>query len=222
MRCTGKQPCWNCTGAGLQTECLYTAKYTRGKVPPIQAATREDYLPAKSWRAGLPADRRRSSPGHVSNSDSSDAEESSRSNQAATRNQTKEPSNFASVYRRAEHDMSHTATSKHRNPIYAFGDPALHDTESPLFILPPLEEGKGLLRKFFEVVAPGVRVLHQPSCYEWLLDMYQDFAQGRVTDRARSAIVLLLFANAYTYRDPASEAEDNKIRQVHSSHLYYT
>jgi hypothetical protein len=212
MRCTGKQPCLNCTNAGVQPECLYTAKYTRGKAPPIQAATREDYKPVKSWKTGFPVDKPQTSPDRSSQSDISEPEEGRTMQSGAARNHAAEGSNFATVYRRTQHSMSHASSSRHKNPTYAFGDPPLPETDLSFFILPPLEEAKGLVVKFFEVVAPNIRILHQPSVNEWLLDLYQNFAQGRPIDKARGAVVLLLLSTAYGYQDFSSEDEDANIR----------
>jgi hypothetical protein len=36
MRCTGKQPCNNCTK--MSVACEYKAKYTRGQAPAIESA----------------------------------------------------------------------------------------------------------------------------------------------------------------------------------------
>lgn len=220
MRCTGKQPCLNCTNAGVQPECLYTAKYTRGKAPPIQAATREDYKPVKSWKTGFPVDRRRPSSDHTSQSELSEHEEARPPQHNASKNPAGDSSNLASIFRRTQHNMAHSTSSRHRNPQYAFGDPPLPETDLSFFILPPLEEAKGLVVKFFEVVSPNTRVLHQPSVNEWLLDLYQNFAQGRTVDKPRGAIVLILFATAYGYQDFASEEEDANIRYFDSSHYY--
>ena len=214
MRCTGKQPCLNCTNAGIQPECLYTAKYTRGKAPPIQAATREDYKPVKTWKTGLPIHRSRPSPDRTSPSDMSEPEEARSPENAGPRNQTKESSTFVSAYRRAQDNLGHTNSRRHRNPTYAFGDPTLPEVDLSFFILPPIEEAKGLLVKYFEVVAPNVRMLHVPSVQGWLIDLYQNFAQGIPVDKARGAVVLSLFATAYGWQDYASEEEDTKIRSV--------
>jgi len=108
--------------------------------------------------------------------------------------------------------MSHCPPARHRNPTYAFGDPPLPEADLSFFVLPPLDEAKGLIVKFFEVVAPNIRILHQPSVNEWLLDLYQNFAQGRPIDKARGAIVLLLLATAYGYQDFSSDDEDTNIR----------
>ena len=214
MRCTGKQRCLNCINAGIETECLYTAKYTRGKAPPIQAAAREEYKPVKSWKTGFPVDRKRLPSDHSSASQSSEPRENGNGTAqlATSTDHGGKGTNFATVYRKTQHSMLHSSSNRNPNPTYAFGDPPLPDTDLSFFILPPLEEAKGLVIKFFEVVAPNIRILHQPSTNEWLLELYENFAQGRTIDKARGAIVLLMLATAYGYQDFASAEEDANIR----------
>jgi hypothetical protein len=64
MRCTGKQPCNNCTK--MSVACEYKAKYTRGQAPAIESAlenneTEPSKLPELNNSTSHLSSRRRSS-----------------------------------------------------------------------------------------------------------------------------------------------------------------
>lgn len=145
-------------------------------------------------------------------SEHADVPTSNRAGKGARENQEKEPNNFASAYHRAQHELSHGVTQKPKNPVFAYGDPLLPEPELSYFVLPPLDEARNLVAKFFEVVTPNMRIFHQPTVDKWLLDVIQNFKGGLHVDNARSAIILLILALSYNYTDMSSEEEDANMR----------
>ena len=214
MRCSGQKPCAHCTGAGVEIECSYTAKYTRGKAPPIQSAS-----PNESWKSGagwIPgvgsANKRDQSPDNSSESSSSEQVDplSHKSDNIETHD--KDSHNFASAYRRTQHDLIRLSAPTHKNPVYAHGDPLLPEADLSFFMLPPLDEARTLVAKFFEVITPNMRIMHQPTVDKWLLSVLQSFKTGQRVDNARSAVILLILASAYNHQDVSSKEGDKNIR----------
>lgn len=209
MRCTGKQPCANCLGAGVETACSYTAKYTRGKAPPIQVASHNNQT---QWTPGAASIIRRQSSDHSSETSSSEPGDPPLRDREESISQDKEPSTFTSTYHRTQHNLTHSTTHKHKNPVFAYGDQTLPEPDTSYFLLPPLDESRNLVAKFFEIVNPSMRIFHQPTVDKWLLDVLENFRRGQTVDIARSAIVLLILACSYNYRDISSKDEDTNIR----------
>lgn len=194
MRCTGKLPCQHCINAEVHLECAFTAKYTRGKAPPIQVVTAN-----KDNLAGLPAnvpshDVRRQSTAYASASSSSESEHFDWQNRERKRKQSQEYPGLASISQRAHPRPSFSGSLNHQNPLAAFGDPPLPEPDCSFLVLPNLEEGQGQVTVFFETALTESSFLHRPTVDQWLFDFYKTFPYGNVVDKARSAIMLTMLA----------------------------
>ncbi|KAE9982900.1 hypothetical protein EG328_010447 [Venturia inaequalis] len=126
------------------------------------------------------------------------------------------PSSGVSFLRRVQKSLHQTSSFTHSSSIFAFGDAPLPDFDPAFFFLPPKSEAEDLVARYFDFAVPTHRFLHRPTIETWLNEFYH--TKGSMTNEkdalGRSALLLMIFAQAIDYM-PNSNAQDNsKIRHV--------
>lgn len=89
--------------------------------------------------------------------------------------------------------------------IFTFGDAPLPDVDTSFFLLPPRQDTKKLLDKYFDFAVPTHRYLHRPTVEAWFEELYATSGNVDSTDEApaRAAVIFMVFAQASLYM-PAS------------------
>lgn len=115
------------------------------------------------------------------------------------------PASGASFLIRAQKRVFETLKLPQTSSIFTFGDAPLPDVDTSLFLLPPKEETKQLLNKYFDFAVPTHRYLHRPTVETWFEELYATSGTMGGTDEAQAKVALLfmVFAQASLYM-PAS------------------
>ncbi|KUJ06828.1 uncharacterized protein LY89DRAFT_678409 [Mollisia scopiformis] len=109
-------------------------------------------------------------------------------------------SSATSLYDRTQHNI-HTRDYHHRNPVYAYGDPALPDIDATFLIIPSQNTAHAIIRKYFDYVSATNRILHFPTVEKWTVDLLNNIRDMRTgaEENSHRAVVLMLFALTYEY-----------------------
>jgi galactonate dehydratase len=98
------------------------------------------------------------------------------------------------VQKRLHENISFPRTT----PIFSFGDAPLPKYDPSFLVIPPKDEAKALLDRYFDFAFPTHRFLHQPQAESWLEDFYRDpgVAQSpKPGAMAIRALLLMIFAH---------------------------
>uniref|UniRef100_A0A0B7KPZ1 Xylanolytic transcriptional activator regulatory domain-containing protein n=1 Tax=Bionectria ochroleuca TaxID=29856 RepID=A0A0B7KPZ1_BIOOC len=201
IRCTGKQPCELCVRATSQ--CLYSAPYTRGRIPrivgdltsrPTKNERREGPLPS---RHAVPRSPLASSDGvAISTHLVSAAEAPSRASPEVAREDLEGhyvgPASGLSFLLRVQERLHHTTSG------FTFGDIPLPEFDPTFCSMLSKEDSSLLLQRYFDFTVPVDRFLHQTTLEMWL-DEFHETRGIMADDRkapAKRAILWMVFALA--------------------------
>lgn len=126
------------------------------------------------------------------------------------------PSSGVSFLRRIQKRLHQTTSLTHSSSIFAFGDAPLPHFDPAFFFLPPRSEAEEMVARYFDFAVPTHRFLHRPTIETWLNEFYETKGiMGNEKDAlGRSALLLMIFAQANDYM-PNSDAQSNsEIRHV--------
>ncbi|KAJ4314718.1 hypothetical protein N0V94_006323 [Neodidymelliopsis sp. IMI 364377] len=98
--------------------------------------------------------------------------------------------------------------------IFAWGDSPLPDFDPTFFVLPPKPDAQRLVERYFDYAAPTHRFIHRPTIEKWVHEFYE--TQGDMHSRddaaAKTALLLIVFAQAQAYMPPGSTTQENSAR----------
>jgi hypothetical protein len=98
--------------------------------------------------------------------------------------------------------------------IFAWGDSPLADFDPTFFVLPPKPDAQRLVERYFDYAAPTHRFIHRPTIEKWVHEFYE--TQGDMYAKedaaAKTALLLIVFAQAQAYMPPGSTTQENSAR----------
>lgn len=129
------------------------------------------------------------------------------------------PSSGVSFLRRVQKRLHQTSSFTHSSSIFAFGDAPLPEFDPAFFFLPPKSEAEELLARYFDFAVPTHRFLHRPTIETWLGEFYETkgVMKNEKDALGRSALLLMVFAQATDYMPNSNAQENSKIRHVSAS-----
>lgn len=206
IRCTGKLPCEVCVKKG--NRCSYDAFYARGRAPSIvwDNSAGSTTSPEDS-QIRKPSTEAPDRPSFIVDAISPNA--SPEPCQTDLQGHYVGPASGASFLIRIQKRVFETLKLPQNSSIFTFGDAPLPDVDTSFFLLPPREDTKKLLDKYFDFAVPTHRYLHKPTVEAWFEELYAMSGNVDSTDeaRARAAVLFMVFAQASLYM-PASVSSD--------------
>ncbi|KAL4884774.1 hypothetical protein BJY04DRAFT_233051 [Aspergillus karnatakaensis] len=211
LRCSGTLPCSLCQRA--DTNCEYTAGYTRGKLPPIPTVNR---LSSDTNSANLQVEPTKDHeadnfPPHEQHQAAQNALRPDKQvNLPSSRNSPEPhqtdmeghyvgPASGVSFLIRVQKRLHEHISFPPTTPIFNFGDAPLPKYDPSFLVIPTKVEAKALLDRYFDFAFPTHRFLHQPQAEGWFEDFYQDPGASQPTKpgaMAVRALLLMIFAHA--------------------------
>lgn len=98
--------------------------------------------------------------------------------------------------------------------IFAWGDSPLPEFDPTFFVLPPKPDAQRLVERYFDYAAPTHRFIHRPTIEKWVHEFYE--TQGEMNAKedaaAKTALLLIVFAQAQAYMPPGSTTQENSAR----------
>ncbi|PSN67612.1 hypothetical protein BS50DRAFT_492417 [Corynespora cassiicola Philippines] len=120
---------------------------------------------------------------------------------------------------RIQKRLHQTTAISHDSSIFTFGDAPLQDFDPTFFVLPPKADAQRLVERYFDFAAPTHRFLHRPTVEKMLHEFYE--TQGEMRNReeaaAKTAVLLIVFAQGQAYMPPGSTIQDNSSRYYSAS-----
>jgi hypothetical protein len=122
------------------------------------------------------------------------------------------PSSGVSFLLRVQKKLHENSSLSHDSSIFTFGDAPLPEFDPTFFVLPPKADGQRLVERYFDFAAPTHRFLHRPTIEKMLHEFYETQGDMRNKEDAASktALLLIVFAQAQAYMPPGISAEDNR------------
>ncbi|KAL2212598.1 hypothetical protein CC79DRAFT_1347145 [Sarocladium strictum] len=228
IKCTGTLPCPTCETKGL--DCVYDAKYSRGRPPTPPSSTGHSVLITTPLKEGhqhqteqynsvAPTTEPRIDIGQQFDSNGTISRASPGLGVAEIEGQVFDPTSGVTFLHRAwrrlaQHSKSHEASDvafrgqlEQHHGIHA-GDRSLPETtEADMYrlTLPPHQELVELLALYFDVCIATYRILHRPSVEEWLSIVESNVRLGKPawTDlgESKTAIVLACLSLATAHSE---------------------
>lgn len=126
------------------------------------------------------------------------------------------PSSGVSFLRRVQKRLHQTSSLTYSSSIFAFGDAPLPDFDPTFFFLPPKSEAEELVARYFDFAVPTHRFLHRPTIEMWLKEFYETkgVMENEKDALGRSALLLMVFAQATEYMPNSNAQDHSKIRHV--------
>ncbi|KAF2876697.1 fungal-specific transcription factor domain-containing protein [Massariosphaeria phaeospora] len=124
------------------------------------------------------------------------------------------PASGVSFLLRIQRRLHQNSSVSHDSSIFTFGDAPLPEFDPTFFVLPPKADAQRLVERYFDFSAPTHRFLHRPTI-ENLLDEFYD-TQGEMRNKedaaAKTALLLIVFAQSQAYMPPGNTTIDNSAR----------
>jgi hypothetical protein len=78
--------------------------------------------------------------------------------------------------------------------------------------MPPKADAQRLVERYFDFAAPTHRFLHRPTIENMLNEFYETQGDMRIKEDAagKTALLLIIFAQAQAYMPPGSTAKDSR------------
>ncbi|TID21420.1 acetyl-CoA synthetase-like protein [Venturia nashicola] len=126
------------------------------------------------------------------------------------------PSSGVSFLRRVQTRLHQTSSFTHSSSIFAFGDAPLPEFDPAFFFLPPKSEAEELVARYFDFAVPTHRFLHRPTIETWLNEFYETkgVMENEKDALGRSALLLMIFAQATDYMPDSNAQANSEIRHV--------
>jgi hypothetical protein len=113
---------------------------------------------------------------------------------------------------RIQKRLHQDSSLSHNSSIFAFGDSPLPEFDPTFFVMPPKPDAQRLVERYFDYAAPTHRFLHRPTIENLLHEFYETQGDMRCKDdaAARTALLLIVFAQAQAYMPPGSTTKENR------------
>ncbi|KAF2000508.1 hypothetical protein P154DRAFT_434860 [Amniculicola lignicola CBS 123094] len=129
------------------------------------------------------------------------------------------PSSGVSFLLRIQKTLHQNTAVSHDTSIFTFGDAPLPEYDPTFFVMPPKADAQRLVERYFDWAAPTHRFLHRPTIEKMLDEFYE--TQGEMRNKedsaAKTALLLIVFAQAQAYMPPGSTGPDNSARYFFAS-----
>lgn len=111
------------------------------------------------------------------------------------------PASGVSFLLRVQKRVHQTLAFPQTSSIFTFGDAPLPEFDPSFFVLPPRDEAKPLVERYFDFAVPTHRFLHRPTIESWFEEFYDSMGTMNNKDDAPAKIALLfmVFAQAREY-----------------------
>ncbi|KAH8726452.1 fungal-specific transcription factor domain-containing protein [Phaeosphaeriaceae sp. PMI808] len=123
-------------------------------------------------------------------------------------------SSAVSFLLRIQKRLNQNSSFSHDSSIFTFGDAPLPEFDPSFFVLPPKPDAQRLVERYFDYAAPTHRFLHRPTIEKLVEEFYE--TQGDMRSKedapAKTALLLIVFAQAQAYMPPGSTSKDNSTR----------
>jgi hypothetical protein len=117
---------------------------------------------------------------------------------------------------RIQKRLHQSSSLSHNSSIFAFGDSPLPEFDPTFFVMPPKPDAQRLVERYFDYAAPTHRFLHRPTIENLLHEFYETQGDMRCKDdaAARTALLLIVFAQAQAYMPPGSTTKENRYEEA--------
>jgi hypothetical protein len=111
------------------------------------------------------------------------------------------PSSGVSFLLRVQKKLHQKVSFSPNSSIFTFGDAPLPEFDPSFFVLPPKDDARKLVERYFDYAVATHRFLHRPTVEAWLEEFYQGLGVMRQKDgaRERTAVLFMVFAQATEY-----------------------
>lgn len=122
------------------------------------------------------------------------------------------PASGVSFLIRIQKALHQNSAISSNSSIFTFGDAPLPEFDPTFFVLPPKADAQRLVERYFDFAAPTHRFLHRPTIENLLNEFYETQGDMRSKEDAagKTALLLIVFAQAQAYMPPGSTASDNR------------
>jgi hypothetical protein len=122
------------------------------------------------------------------------------------------PASGVSFLIRIQKALHQNSSISSDSSIFTFGDAPLPEFDPTFFVLPPKADAQRLVERYFDFAAPTHRFLHRPTIENLLNEFYETQGDMRNKEDAagKTALLLIVFAQAQAYMPPGSTASDNR------------
>jgi hypothetical protein len=121
-------------------------------------------------------------------------------------------SSAVSFLLRIQKRLHQDSSLSHDSSIFTFGDAPLPEFDPSFFVLPPKPDAQRLVERYFDYAAPTHRFLHRPTIEGLVEEFYETQGDMRTQEGApaKTALLLIVFAQAQAYMPPGSTTKDNR------------
>jgi hypothetical protein len=121
-------------------------------------------------------------------------------------------SSAASFLIRIQKRLHQNSSLSHDSTIFTFGDAPLQEFKNSFFLPPSKPDAQKLVEHYFNFAAPTHRFLHRPSIERLVEEFYETGGEmsGREDGKAKSALLMVIFAQAQAYLPKGSTLRDNR------------
>jgi hypothetical protein len=111
------------------------------------------------------------------------------------------PSSGVSFLLRVQKKFHQKVSFSPSSSIFTFGDAPLPQFDPSFFVLPPKDDAKKLVARYFEFAIATHRFLHRPTVESWMEEFYEGLGVMKQKDGAREkiAVLFMVFAQATEY-----------------------
>jgi len=111
------------------------------------------------------------------------------------------PSSGVSFLLRVQKKFHQKVSFSPSSSIFTFGDAPLPQFDPSFFVLPPKDDAKKLVARYFEFAIATHRFLHRPTVESWMEEFYEGLGVMKQKDGAREkiAVLFMVFAKATEY-----------------------
>jgi hypothetical protein len=113
---------------------------------------------------------------------------------------------------RIQKRLHQNSSLSHDSTIFTFGDASLQEFKNSFFLPPSKPDAQKLVEHYFNFAAPTHRFLHRPSIEKLVEEFYETGGEmsGREDGKAKSALLMVVFAQAQAYMPKGSMLKDNR------------
>jgi hypothetical protein len=123
---------------------------------------------------------------------------------------------------RIQKRLHQNSSLSHDSTIFTFGDAPLQEFENSFFLPPSKTDAQKLVEHYFDFAAPTHRFLHRPSIEKLVEEFYKTGGEmsGREDGKAKSALLMVLFAQAQAYMPKGRTLKDNRYAMSNFSMVF--
>ncbi|CAI6335337.1 unnamed protein product [Periconia digitata] len=129
------------------------------------------------------------------------------------------PASGVSFLLRIQKRLHQNSSHSHDSSIFTFGDAPLPEFDPTFFVLPPKDDARKLVARYFDFAAPTHRFLHRPSIEKLLDEFYETQGNMRSKEDApsKTALLLVVMAQAKAYSANDTLPNDHSARYYAAS-----